>query len=57
MPDSPPPPSDEDPDNFESLMILSPEQYEVLLKAREEQQDDLSRTQVEALLAALGERS
>ena len=38
-------------------MILSPEQYEVLLNAREEQQEDLSRDQVEALLKAFEERS
>jgi hypothetical protein len=48
---------DDDPDNFDNLMFLSPEQYEVLLKAREEQQHDLSREQVEAVLKALEERS
>jgi hypothetical protein len=64
VPDSPLPPDDEDedededvPDNFDNLMFLSPEQYEVLLKAREEQQHDLSRAEVEALLRAFEERS
>jgi hypothetical protein len=61
VPDSPlPPDEDEDedvPDNFDNLMFLSPEQYEVLLKAREEQQHDLSRAEVEALLRAFEERS
>jgi hypothetical protein len=57
VPDSTPPPGAGDPDDSESLMILSPEQYEALLKAREEQQHELSRTQVEAILAAFEERS
>lgn len=57
MSDGPASRGDDDPDNFDNLMFLSPEQYEVLLKAREEQQHDLSREQVEAVLKALEERS
>ena len=55
--DSPPPADDDIPDNFDNLMFLSPEQYEALLKARAEQQHDLSREQVEALLGALEEQA
>ncbi len=54
MPSSP---DDDVPHDFDNLVILSPEQYEVLLKAREESQHDLSREQVEALLKELEERS
>ena len=57
MPDSLPTPDDDVPDNVDNLMILSPEQYEVLQKAREEEHHDLSREQVEALLGALEERA
>ena len=57
VPDSPSSPDDAVPDDFDNLMILSPEQYESLLKVREEQQRDLSRDQVDALLRALEERS
>ncbi|GLW29195.1 hypothetical protein Areg01_21350 [Actinoplanes regularis] len=55
--DRPSSPGDDVPDDVDSLMILSPEQYEVLLKAREELGHDLSRGQVEALLKELEERS
>jgi len=55
--DSPPSADSDVPDNLDKLMFLSPEQYEVLLKAREEQQHDLSREQVEALLSALEEQA
>jgi hypothetical protein len=55
--DSTPPHGDNLPDDFDKLMFLSPEQYEALLKVREKQQHDLSRTQVEALLKAFEERS
>ncbi len=55
--DRPSPASDDVPDDFDNLMILSPEQYEVLLKAREELGHDLSREQVKALLKELEERS
>jgi hypothetical protein len=54
VPDSPLMPDDDVPDN---VRFLSPEQYEVLLKARQEQQHDLSPEQVETLLTALEERS
>ena len=57
MSDSPHPHGDDVPDDFDNLMCLSPEQHEALLKSREEQQHDLSRTQVEALLKAFEERS
>ena len=57
VPENPRPPDDDAPDDLDNLMFLSPEQYEVLLKAREEQQEDLSRDQVEALLKAFEERS
>ncbi|GIE85568.1 hypothetical protein [Actinoplanes regularis] len=57
MSDRPSPPGDDVPDDVDNLMILSPEQYEVLLKAREELGHDLSRGQVEALLKELEERS
>jgi hypothetical protein len=52
---SPPPPEGDVPSNFDNLMFLSPEQYEALLKAREDQQHDLSREQWEAVLKALEE--
>ena len=57
MPDSSSPPGDDDPGDLENLMILSPEQYELLLKAREEQGHDLSRAQIDEVLAAFEERS
>ncbi|MEU8238231.1 hypothetical protein AB0C07_08300 [Actinoplanes missouriensis] len=48
---------DEDlPEGFENFMLLSPEQWEFLMKARDEQQQDLSRDQVETLLKAFDER-
>ncbi|MDI6097485.1 hypothetical protein QLQ12_02585 [Actinoplanes sp. NEAU-A12] len=50
MPEKPPRRDDDIPDDLDNLMILSPEQYEVLLTAREEQQEDLSRDQAETLL-------
>ncbi|GAA2706812.1 hypothetical protein [Actinoplanes palleronii] len=57
MSDSPAPCGDDVPDNVDNLMLLSPEQYEALLEAREGQQHDLSRAQVEAVLKAAKERS
>lgn len=57
MPESHSQPDDDVPDDFDNLMVLSPEQYEVLLKARAEQQQDLSRDQVDALLKTLEKRS
>jgi hypothetical protein len=57
VPDSLPSPHDDVPDDVDNVMLLSPEQYEVLLKAREEQQHDLSREQVEALLEAPEDRT
>ncbi|MGC5054616.1 hypothetical protein ACLQ2S_24550 [Micromonospora sp. DT48] len=52
---SPPSPEDDVPSKFDNLVFLSPEQYEALLKAREEQQHDLSCEQWEAALKALEE--
>ncbi|MFI1990792.1 hypothetical protein [Actinoplanes sp. NPDC020271] len=57
MPDSTPPPDDDDLGDLDNLMFLSPEQYEVLLKAREEQGHDLSRAQAEEILAAFEKQS
>ncbi|MFC7534647.1 hypothetical protein [Actinoplanes sp. GCM10030250] len=56
MSDSPSLPDRGLPDDLDNLMVLSPEQYEVLEQAREEQQHDLSREQVETLLKELEER-
>ncbi|MEU4562717.1 hypothetical protein AB0F72_30435 [Actinoplanes sp. NPDC023936] len=55
MSDSLSSPDEDLPDGFENLMLLTPEQWEMLMEAREEQQHDLSREQVEALLKAFGE--
>ncbi len=50
---SPQQPDDGVPNTVDSFMFLSPEQYEALLEAREEQQQNLSREQVEVVLKAL----
>lgn len=47
---------DDVPEDLDNLAILTPEEFEVLAKAREEQGHDLSRDQWEGLLRAMRER-